>query len=108
MSYDIDLYVVVDGQRVSCVEVGNQTYNVEPILSKYLPYSFSKLNGRIAEQVIDDIYEAVTALLNPKNRKELEALEPANGWGSLKGATSYMVALQDACNEFPSALIRID
>ena len=56
-----------------------------------------------ASDISDQLLDGVSFML--KNKKELEAFNPDNGWGSYEGLLEFAFAYARACFENPEATI---
>lgn len=124
MSYDTSIIIDTGGEYPAEVEeVGNYTSNVSFMYALALPNKvfeggchsgygepnprtglpgLSGLKCKLAELLLN---EAIDYMIG--NEEELTKLEPANGWGSYRGAVKYLRDCINACNRHPKAIFAV-
>ena len=78
----------------------NITHNLAPMARKaglYKPLWDSE--GKKAKTIIKDLRTGIDSMI--ENKRELEKLEPANGWGSFDGLLTNAVEALTVCGEYP-------
>ncbi len=136
MSYDIYLDAPEDrcqacGREHGSPDLPGPTYNLTPIFDLALtgeplpnpnvseghvvllraatdrPRGLRVLSGRLAEDTVTRLESALAALNDPARDGEFRALEPENGWGTLRDARSVIDRMLDAAREYPKYRWRI-
>jgi hypothetical protein len=107
MSYDI--YLQVDGGGREPIEAywSNYTSNVAPMWREAMPNSdgLAGLDGMAAADAVP-LLESGIAYFHT-HRADLDAMNPANGWGDREGALTELTNLLSACSDYPKTTIRI-
>lgn len=83
----------------------NMTSNVSPMWAAALGFAFRDLNGMNCAEAAPHLERAVAYLRDEANQEALEAMAPDNGWGTVEGATNYLVAILGWCTDHPKAQI---
>lgn len=73
--------------------------------SSYSDYSWGRLHGWHAGDVIEILARAEEILGDPAREGEFKALEPSNKWGNLAVTRQVLSELLAACRKYPSATI---
>lgn len=123
MSYDIDYDVppcVTCGRSADPGELGNPTYNLTGIFDLALtgealpnpetadrPRGLRVLTGRTGVETLAQINGALDRLRDDRWRDRFHALEPDNGWGTIRGAIETLERLRDAAAQCPTGVWRI-
>jgi hypothetical protein len=107
MSWDINLYVTVDGHTVELPETWvNYTHNCNRMIRfaglVEWPYEVAgwqadRLGRRLREVLVD--MEA--------NPATFRAMDPDNGWGSYDSLVPVLRKVAEMCERFPSATVRM-
>jgi hypothetical protein len=107
MSYDVSLYFEVNGRRYRPIGDINYTSNVRDVLNAAFDgnYWVEAIENKVASEAIPLLSAAITKLSG--NIKELEALAPKNGWGSVVGARQFLDTIRSQCYENPDLFIEI-
>ena len=66
------------------------------------PRGLRLLNGRTARDTIPELDRAIERLADEGRRAEFVALEPENGWGTLRGATEVIRQLRQLADTYPN------
>jgi hypothetical protein len=102
MSWDIKL---VDKNNNKTMDIGNYTYNVNPMYKKALGFNLSELHMKPTKEVLNLLENAV---INMKyHAEEYKKLDPTNGWGSYKDALEYLEKLYYGCKKHFKSYIDI-
>jgi hypothetical protein len=106
VSWDIYLDIDTGGPKPAQVcEVGNMTWNVDPMYVRAMGISLSELDGRIAGDVMAHLRTGLTNMEDcPDIYKEMN---PPNGWGDYHSALKYLQEITHACAQHPRATIRV-
>ena len=109
MSYDIWATVEPAPDRFTTyLDLGNMTSNVAPMWRTACP----KLDGLagIHEKRGREISDALSVGLVRmfEDRRELEKLNPANGWGNFPAAFRYFAAITRATRNHPGATFWVE
>lgn len=110
MSLDIELYVDVDTGGKEPRRLGlydrNITHNLVPMWDKAgvgdILYEF---DGQECGQHLETLQAGIAKMIAEK--PVFEKLNPANGWGSYKGALDFLIEFAQAVAENPKAKIWI-
>lgn len=106
MSYDTWMEIDTGGEfPARVVDSINSTSNHSPIWAAALGFHFRELEGKTGIEAAPLLEKAIAFLEDLNNRKDLRALEPGNGWGSLEHATQYLRDIRAWCKEHPKATI---
>lgn len=102
MSYDIALYVKVEGYG-GFVEIGrpeypSPTYNIGKILRQCTGWNYKQSDYYKCSDIIDKIETGIRELhVNPKKYKQYE---PSNGYGTVSTAIRALESMRDCIYEF--------
>ena len=108
MSYDISMYIDTGGHEPAFVcEIGNYTSNVAGMWYQALGYSLRDIHGKTGLEIRSDIVRAIDNIQNPDTRHEYRAMNPENGWGTVKGAQEYLQKILEACDKHPKATFSV-
>lgn len=104
MSYDIWATVEPAPNRFTTyLDLGNCTSNVAPMWRAACPEldGLADIDGRKGSEVSADLLTGLLAMFT--NRRELEKLNPENGWGDFPGAFRYFAGIARAARDHPDA-----
>lgn len=105
MSYDIYLRCPTCGQSPDRL---SPTYNLGQIFRLALQplsngiYSLEGMTGLESLPILMDAHAAMSP--SGSRLQEFQALEPANGWGSLDGARQTIATMIESATRFPHSL----
>lgn len=85
----------------------NSTSNHSAIWSKALGMRFRDLKGKTGTEARPLLQQAIAYLKEPDNQRELQALAPSNGWGSIESAAAYLSQIGAWCEQHPNATINM-
>lgn len=87
----------------------NITHNVGAIADAVGIYRHiwrpEEIGIKTAGELIGALTGALESMCDPRNAERLNALNPANGWGSLDGFVRFISKYLRACHENPAAEI---
>lgn len=99
MSYDIRFGVKVADVTPECFavigspEYDSPTYNLRDIFVKAMDWDYHQGEWYPVTEVLPKVQRGITELtLHPEKYK---ALEPDNGWGSVRGAVCFLQSVMD-------------
>lgn len=102
MSYDIKL---VDKNNNKTMDIGNYTYNVNPMYKKALGSSLSDLHGKSTKEVLNLLENGVIDM--KYHKEDYKKLNPVNGYGNYKGALEFLERLYHGCKKHFKSYIYI-
>ncbi len=109
MGWDCNVGASVDlgGSEPFWVEVFDQghTFNVMAMFKEAGAVPPRDWNDRLAGDLIETLENNLA--LFAQHRTALEALNPANGWGSYQSAVTWQQNLLDACRRAPKAKVTV-
>lgn len=107
MSYSIRLEMNAGGPSRMCVELGDLTWNVAPILRKAFDSDdgIHILHGLEAHNAQWRLELAIERILD--SPREYARLNPTNGWGSAVETAYMLIKLYYSCINYPAAVVRI-
>lgn len=95
MSYNIGFYVKVEGcdayAFLGSPEYDTPTYNLRPIFEKALSWDYKQGKYYRMDGVINKIRDGINELV--ANEHLYKALEPSNGWGTVKDALDVLKSI---------------
>lgn len=101
MSYDLRIGVRVEGtdKIVAIAEpyYSNPTYNLSKMFRACMNWDFTQGEYYKCSDVIENIAHGIKELRT--NKDEYYQYEPANGWGSIRGALDTLEGLFQCINE---------
>jgi hypothetical protein len=111
MSYDLRIYVKIDGcnkhMQIAYPELDHPTYNYGKMFRKCMDWDYSQgekdENGDYhtcyyrCDEILPKIEHGIKELTN--NHVEYEQYSPENGWGTLDGAIRVLESLRDCIYE---------
>lgn len=105
MSYDVSLTSACGG---FWKEIGNTTWNVCPLFHWALEIEegikgLNGMDGLSAAVIVGGALEKITKA----EADSLDKFEPPNGWGSVAGATEFLVDIRAACLAHPTATVNV-
>lgn len=79
----------------------NSTYNVSPMWYAVYPdaENMVDIDGMTGREALPKITHAIVYIST--HRKELEPMNPKNGWGSYSGFLEFLFKINDACEQNP-------
>lgn len=104
MSYDVWASVEPAPNRFeTSLDLGNMTSNVAPMWRAACPEldGLAGIDHKTGKEISPALLKGVSAMFN--NRRDLEKLNPANGWGNFPGAFRYFAAIAKAARDHPDA-----
>jgi hypothetical protein len=105
VSWDVSLYVEVDGNRVSLPDTWfNYTHNTNKMIRKAgfdeWPYD---VGGWSARKLAAKLEATLTALrADPSTYR---AMNPSNGWGDYDSLLEMLEKVKEVCWRYPSAMV---
>lgn len=108
MSYDIWATVEPAQNRFSTyLDLGNMTSNVAPMWRIACPSldGLAKIDGKTGAEISGSLSAALRFMF--KARRELEKLNPENGWGNFQAAFRYFARITRAAQDHPDAVFRV-
>lgn len=108
MSYDIWATVEPAPNRFSTyLDLGNMTSNVAPMWRAACPSldGLAGIDGKIGAEVSAALGAGLRFMY--KQRRELEKLNPENGWGNYPSAFRYFAAITRAARDHPGATFHV-
>ncbi len=105
MSYDIWATVQPAPNRFTThLEIGNMTSNVAPMWRAACPKldGLADIDGRHGFEVSPALLNGLSNMFT--NRRELERLNPASGWGNFTGAFRYFAYVTKTARDHPDAV----
>lgn len=104
MSLDFSLQIPV--KRWETVLDVNSTHNVSPMFrAAGVRDALYESHGKLAKDISASIAEGLAYM--ESHQVELEAMNPANGWGSYQTALAFLRMVDRACREWPDAEIHV-
>lgn len=102
MSYDI----WAEGPLETHV-IGNMTSNVAPMWRKASPITdgLAGIDGQEGELIAAELSLGLDYMF--RHRRDLEKLNPPNGWGNFGHAFRYFAAVTRTAIDFPDATFRV-
>lgn len=112
MSLDFDLEMNLDTGDTEPFRVelfsGNLTHNVTPMWQLAGCYeALYESHGKLAQDVLPCLTLALSHMRNSAHLSAYEALNPKNGWGSVRTAVEFLSEVTGACRRHPKATISI-
>ncbi len=86
------------------IEVGNYTFNVNPMYQK-ARLSIHDLNNKKCKDVINMINDVYCKMV--KNANEYKKLNPPSGWGDYWGALHFLEKIINKCKEYPDSILKV-
>lgn len=108
MSYDIWVTVEPAPNRFSTyLDLGNMTSNVAPMWRAACPSldGLAGIDGKAGVEVATALGKGLRFMY--RNRRNLEELNPANGWGNFPAAFRYFAAVTRAARDHPEAIFHV-
>ena len=108
MSYDIWATVAPAQNRFStCLDLGNMTSNVAPMWRTACPSldGLAGIDGKAGVEVAIALRKGLRFMY--RQRRDLEKLNPSNGWGNFPAAFRYFAAVTRAANDHPEAIFHV-
>ena len=108
MSYDIWATVEPAPNRfVTGVDLGNMTSNVSPMWRAACPSldGLAGIDGKRGKDVSAALVAGTVAMF--RMRRDLEKLNPDNGWGSFPGAFRYFAGVAKVARDHPEAVFGV-
>ena len=108
MSYDIWATVEPAPNRfVTGLDLGNMTSNVAPMWRAACPIldGLTGIDGKTGAEVSQALLKGLHFMF--WQRRELEKLNPENGWGSFPGAYRYFARIARTARDHPEAVFRV-
>lgn len=109
MSYDIWATVEPAPNRfITSLDLGNYTSNVAPMWRAACPEldGLAGIDGKTGREVADQLRKGAHAMF--RTRRELEMLNPRNGWGDFPGAFRYFAQVARVAALHPEAVFHVD
>lgn len=106
MSFDVYLEIDTGGEYPATVaEVGNITYNVNPMFREALGCGLRETNGRNAEELLPELRRAIADM---RDRPDVySAMNPPNGWGNSGITLGFLEGFAAACARHPKATVSV-
>ena len=108
MSYDIWATVEPAPNRfVTYLDLGNYTSNVAPMWRAVCPQldGLAGIHGKSGKDIREALLVGVAAMF--RMRRDLERLNPENGWGSFPGAFRYFAGVAKTARDHPDAVFEV-
>lgn len=106
MSFDVYLEIDTGGEYTATVaEIGNITYNVNPMFHRALGYGLRDTQGRNAGELLPELRKAIADMQT--HPAIYATLNPPNGWGNAEGALKYLEGFAQACAAHPKTTVRV-
>ncbi|HUU94621.1 MAG TPA: hypothetical protein VM487_02700 [Phycisphaerae bacterium] len=100
MSWDLDCYGKIDGERFVLAEF-NYTHNTNPMIrAAGCPWSSDELNGITSPQLVAVLEPALAEM--EANPDKYIAMNPPNGWGSYETLMPVLRQVLAVAKRFPS------
>lgn len=96
MSWDVSMRIETGNEMAVVQYVRNVTYNNSKIFRAVGAHP-DDLEGKTGEEAMPVIESALLKMSDLKQIESLRLLEPANGWGGLVDAQSFLRDLYEAC-----------
>lgn len=109
MSYDISASVEPAPNRfVTSMDFGNCTSNVAPMWRAACPEldGLAGIDGKTGREVAEQLRKGAHAMF--RDRRELEKLNPSNGWGDFAGSFRYFARVAQFASQHPDARFYVD
>lgn len=106
MSFDVYLEIDTGGEYTATVaDVGNITYNVNPMFHEALGYGLRQTDGRNAGELLPELRKGIADM---QDRPAVcTAMNPENGWGNAQVTLEYLQGFAAACAAHPKATVRV-
>lgn len=108
MSYDIWATVEPAPNRFeTSLDLGNMTSNVAPMWRAACPSlnGLAGIDGKTGAEVSNALLKGLRFMY--KQRRQLEEMNPENGWGDFPGAFRYFARIAKAARNHPDAIFRV-
>lgn len=104
MSYDVHLEDE-RGETVGELDA-NCTWNIRPmIVAASGGTGPAEWDGMVARDVALTCGNVISAF--QADPAKFRAMNPANGWGSFEGCRRFIREIEDACIDYPDAILRV-
>lgn len=105
MSYDVSLVLFdAKGSEFEVFEA-SYTYNIQPMLAKAGMQSLAELDDMTGDEAAGALEGVLYELGVACN--EYRATVPSSGWSSYYGFVAWLSVLQDKCERWPDAELRV-
>lgn len=108
MSYDIWMTVEPAPDRFSTyLDLGNMTSNVSPMWRAACPEldGLGDIHGKKGAEVSEQLSAGLLKMY--RLRREMEKMNPPNGWGNFPAAFRYFAAVTRAARSHPNAVFYV-
>ena len=108
MSYDVWATIEPAQNRFSTwLDLGNMTSNVAPMWRAVSPDTdgLAGIHGKRGSEVSESLITGLGVMFT--TRRELEKLNPENGWGNFAAAFRYYARIARATRDHPDAVFEV-
>lgn len=103
MSYDVYLEVTDKGVTEDVFE-RNHTSNTARMW-RAAGCDLAEYDGKPASELGPAIARAIAAIVTEPAK--YQPMEPSNGWGTLRSTLHFLMAIWEACADWPDATVRV-